>query len=311
MELLVTLWPSFPHFKRFAKDPRIAGIRLNSAMLATSDLKKELELLHEADPIMPVYFDIKGKQLRVTQVIQAERGKDLVLKLNHPIMVNTPAPVLFKAGEDHALLTHVSDSGYVLTFDGGPQYMVHAGESLHIRDSSLRVLGHTFTAQERQKIEIVRGNGIDRWFLSYVESIYDIVLFQGLVGAAEEICLKIESKAGLELLQTPKFQKLYDDNHPLVVVNARGDLFVELDRPTDITAATRSMASIPDAIVGSRLLLSLVHSDVPSCADLSELAWLTSIGYTRMMLCDELCLKEPLLAAAVNVFTEFMKENHV
>jgi hypothetical protein len=61
----------------------------------------------------------------------------------------------------------------------------------------------------------------------------------------------------------------------------------------------------PQALVGSRILLSVVTNPVPECHDFSDLAWLYDIGYRRMMLCDELCLKEPLLGTAINVFDSF------
>lgn len=60
-----------------------------------------------------------------------------------------------------------------------------------------------------------------------------------------------------------------------------------------------------EACVGSRLLLSVITEPVPSCADFLELAWLYDIGYRKMMLCDEICLKEGLLATAINAFESF------
>jgi hypothetical protein len=77
------------------------------------------------------------------------------------------------------------------------------------------------------------------------------------------------------------------------------------------------VAKDPTACVASRIFLSVIPSplrdtagevrrpEVPSCADFLELAWLQDIGYRRMMLCDELCLHEKLLASAVNAFDGF------
>ena len=96
------------------------------------------------------------------------------------------------------------------------------------------------------------------------------------------------------------------------LVAARGDLFVEVNRPHDILAATKLiLEKDPEACVASRLLLSVVGPPpdftpkVPSAADFSELAWLYDLGYRHMMLCDELCLRGPLLATAVNAFDSF------
>ncbi|MGG2329560.1 hypothetical protein ACE40V_24725, partial [Salmonella enterica] len=71
---------------------------------------------------VPLYFDVKSRQMRIAKVY--DDPKKLVMELNHPIFVNTPTPVLFKAGEDMAILDHVSPDGKVLTFQGGPRYMV-------------------------------------------------------------------------------------------------------------------------------------------------------------------------------------------
>jgi hypothetical protein len=83
-KLYCTLWPSFEHFPQFADDTRLAGIRLNQ----------------ENPPQVPLFYDIKGMQLRVTEV--HENPDYLDVSLNHPISVKTPTMVLFKAGADRA-----------------------------------------------------------------------------------------------------------------------------------------------------------------------------------------------------------------
>jgi hypothetical protein len=312
LRLHVTLWPSFPHFPRFAADPRIAGIRLNSAMISQPELERELPAIAKPGPV-PLHFDIKGRQLRVAEVL--EDATRLDIRLNHPIKVRTPTPVLFKAGADSALLEKVSEDGRRLTFalggpDTGPDNLVKAGESLHIRDPSLVVGGAQFTDAERDKIVAVRAAGCKRWYLSYVESQADVDEFLELVGRDAEVSLKIESKQGLRYVAR-EFEKR--DN--LRLVAARGDLYVELDKPHHILAALRFIIEEdPVAVVGSRMLLSMIPPPprdddtsglVPSCADFSELAWLHDIGYRDMLLCDELCLRGRLLGDAVNAFEAF------
>lgn len=294
-ELSVTLWPSFPHFKRFVDDKRITNIRLNSAMMSNVELDKELEILKPL-PLDNLLFDIKGRQPRVVEVYPNKNHLDL--KLNHPIEVKTPCIVLFKAGADFGVLDHLEDNGQRLIFQGGPRYKVNAGESLHIRENEFKIKGDLFTSDEMKKIEKVKRAGFTRYFLSYVESNRDVEQFQELVGRDAEIWLKIENVPGLKYVGT-EFKK--QDN--LVLVAARGDLYVEVPQPHEILQALKLIIKHdPDACVGSRILLSVIHEAIPSCADLSEIAWLRDIGYHRMMLCDELCLKENLLATAVNVF---------
>ncbi|MDP3771235.1 MAG: hypothetical protein Q8R16_02970 [bacterium] len=331
LELFATLWPTFPHFSRFASDPRLAGIRLNSAMVEASEINSAFA---EAGGSVPLWFDVKGRQMRIASVRDDPTRLDC--ELNHPIRVETPVVVLFKGGEDSAVLERVEDGGRRLIFRGGPAFAVKPGESIHIRHPSLEVGGPIFTDAEREKIALVRAAGLRRYFLSYVEGRRDVEEFLELVGPDAEVMLKIESPRGLAYVER-EFRKTPN----LTLVAARGDLFVEVDRPHDIIPALRTIiAKDPEACVGSRILLSVVqeplpadlrgalqwiaeerpdaaeisrilmrvlHRPVPSCADLCELAWLTDIGYRRLLLCDELCLKGDLLGTAVNIFDEFRR----
>lgn len=302
LTLMATLWPSFPHFPRFAKDNRLAAIRLNSAMINNAQLDEEIDLAFKPEVTVPLYFDVKGRQLRVEKVHLNNEHLDFTL--NHPIKVETPTMVLFKAGEDRALLKELREDGRRLIFDGGPEYMVIAGESIHIRHPSLEVFGSVFTDAEKVKIARVYEAGFRKYFLSYVQEQRDIDEFLELVGSDVEIMLKIENKQGLAFVAN-SFKK--KDN--ITLVAARGDMYIEIDRPHQIMAALHLIiGKDPQACVGSRMLLSIVHEPVPSCADFLDLAWLYDIGYRSMMLCDELCLKEDLLATAVNVWQSFKEE---
>ena len=147
--------------------------------------------------------------------------------------------------------------------------------------------------------------GVNRYFLSYVGSARDADQFRELVGRDAEVFLKIENQKGLEFVAN-SFTKR--DNTKLVA--ARGDLYVEIDRPHDIMSALQLIIEKdPEACIGSRFMLSVIHEPVPSCADFLELAWAFDQGYRSIMLCDELCLKENLLATAVNACESF-KESY-
>src|SRR3989338_3643735 len=86
LKLMVTLWPSFPHFPKFANDSRLSGIRLNSAMINNPELERELKTLPDFGPTSPLYFDAKGRQPRVTWINSANTT-NLDLRLNHPVLV--------------------------------------------------------------------------------------------------------------------------------------------------------------------------------------------------------------------------------
>jgi len=323
LELMVTLWPSFPHFSDFVSDNRVDGIRLNSAMITNAELEKDFAginwlLAHMAEKL---FFDVKGRQLRITDVCvdqDVPKPENLAIRLNHPIKVTVPSgglPVYFKAAADGAMLDRVEEDGYKLVFRGGPKYKVHQGESLHILDKSLEVGGPTFTDVEIQKVEQVKRAGFTRYFLSYVENQRDVDQFLELVGKDAEVMLKIESEKGLRYV-AEEFKKKPN----LTLVAARGDLYVEISRPHQILNAMKLIiGKDPAASVGSRILLSVIPplekrkddnwpAELPSCADFHELAWLYDIGYRKMMLCDELCLRKNLLEWAVGAFDAFRND---
>jgi hypothetical protein len=299
-ELLATLWPSFPHYSRFANDERLSGIRLNSAMLSNPELDKEIGVIRSQPATSaPLFFDVKGRQPRIVEVIPNKDHLDL--RLNHAIACETPSVVLFKAGLDAAVLDHLEEGGQRLVFRGGPRYNVLSGESLYVRDPNLKILGDLIIPEEVTKIEKCVKAGFKQWFLSYVEEERDVDQFLELAGKDAEVWLKIESMKGLQYV-SEKFKKR--DN--LTLVAARGDLYVEIDKPHQIASALRLIvAKDPLACVGSRILLSVSESPVPSCADFIELEWLHDIGYRRFMLCDEICLRNDLLGSAVNAFDAF------
>lgn len=299
--LHVTLWPSFPHFKDFCFHPSVAGIRLNSAMIHSADLDNELKIIEDLQPTVPLYFDVKARQLRVRETLVFPDHMEL--KINHPIEVETPTLVMFKAGADRALLERIEGDGKHLIFRGGPRFMVKEGESLHLRHPSLKVLGDPILDYEIEKIKKVVDAGIKRYYLSYVEDNLEIDELRKYIGSDAELILKIESQKGLDFIKT-KYNKT-NNTRPMA---ARGDLYVELDRPHEILAAMKTIIKADsNSFVGSRLLLSVINEPVPECDDFSDLAWLYDIGYRNFLLCDELCLKGDLLNRGVNVFDAFRK----
>lgn len=293
-----TLSPSFPHFKQFCEDRRFNAMRLNSAMIHLNELDGELKILKSLNNPVDLYFDIKGRQLRIQEVdIFPDH---LEITLNHEIEVDTPTIVLFKAGSDRAMLKKIV-GGKRLIFNGGPKYLVKPGESIHIRNPSLQMNGTVFCDYEIEKIKKVKAAGINKYFLSYVEEQRDVDEFFELIGKDATVVAKIETKNGLKYVANQFVKK---DN--LSLMAARGDLYVELDKPHEILNAVKMISKKdPNAYVGSRILLSLVQTPVPECCDFSDLAWLYDIGYRNMMLCDEICLKPELLSVAANVLEAF------
>jgi len=127
-------------------------------------------------------------------------------------------------------------------------------------------------------------------------------------GKHAEVMLKIESKRGIQFVEK-EWRDLSKKYPQATLVAARGDMYVEINKPHQIARPLRRIAQEdPRALVGSRILLSTIQSPIPSCSDFLDLEWLADIGYQKMMLCDELCLKEELLARAVSAFDNWRNE---
>ena len=60
LDFLVTLWPTFPHFKRFAFDPRVNAIRLNSAMSKDPTMNNDIKVKQVYVVDIPLYFMAQG-----------------------------------------------------------------------------------------------------------------------------------------------------------------------------------------------------------------------------------------------------------
>jgi pyruvate kinase len=130
--------------------------------------------------------------------------------------------------------------------------------------------------------------------LSYVECPEDVEELQALLPTAD-IMLKIETQRGLSYI------KQHGASHGRLVAG-RGDLFVEVLRPHRIVSAMRDIITQdPEAVVASRLLDSLAHHPIPVSADISDIAFLLSLGYRTFMLGDAICFQRDTVIEALNL----------
>lgn len=262
--LHVTLWPAFDHFPKFASDRRIQGIRLNSAMMEASEIDTQFQQ-RAGDADVPLWFDIKGMQLRIREVVCDHTKDHLEFILNRPVEVKTPFIVDFKSGEDAARCVEIRNGTHFI-FEGGPRYEVRAGESIHIRNVPYNVGGPVFLDYEKEKIEKIVNMRFDRidldgrpdrlsnFYLSYVWDQKHVDEFRELIGTSAQLRLKIENPKGLEWVASG-WRPQKNTN----LVAARGDLYVEVEYPHEVLQACKLIVDKdPGATVGSRMLLSTV-----------------------------------------------------
>jgi pyruvate kinase len=93
------------------------------------------------------------------------------------------------------------------------------------------------------------------------------------------------------------------------LIAARGDLFVEVGMPHRILGALRDLiAWDPHAVAASRLFPSLAHRTVPESPDITDAAFLLSLGYRTFMLGDDVCMRRDSLMASLHLLEAIVKE---
>lgn len=291
---IVTVPPYAPYLHEIAAHPATCGLRLNTVMPVKEPLEALLRRLADAARGKPLWVDLKGRQLRI-----AEPGMPpyTEVRLSHRISVKPPVTVYFQNGETSATLAEV-DGDRLLFLDGprtrdGRRRPVGPGESVNIIDPTLSIEGYLTPLDERYLEAGVRA-GVHTYMASFVEGDADLNAILALDPAARLVA-KIESPKGMTYVR-----EVYQGGARLMA--ARGDLYIEVARPHHILDATETIIrKDPNAIAASRILESLADSYEPSCADLSDVAYLLKCGYRTLMLGDDVCLSRDSAIGALNL----------
>jgi pyruvate kinase len=283
---IVTVPPHATFLEEVAAHPIVGGLRLNTVMPVKGPLGETLERLAALGP--PLWVDLKGRQLRVTA---AALPPFTEVRVSHPVRVPVPADAFFSDGREYARVVAVDGDRLIL--EESPHRMVGPGESVNIVHPELEIEG-TLTDTDRAYLAAMRETGQTRVMLSFVESPEDVDEVRSLLPGAEPV-LKIESRRGLELARREGAR------HGRLMA-ARGDLYVEVLEPHRIVGALRDIVRAdPEAIVASRLCCSLSRDPVPDSADVSDVAFLVSLGYRTFMLGDDVCQRRDTVLAALNL----------
>jgi pyruvate kinase len=283
---IVTVPPYASFLDEVAAHPLVAGLRLNTVMPIKGPLRETLERLAALG--QPLWVDLKGRQLRV---VGAAIPPFTEVRVSHRVEVPVPADAFFSDGREYARVVAVDGDRLIL--EDSPRRLVGPGESVNIVHPALEIEG-TLTETDRAYLAAMRDAGLRHVMLSFVERRADVDEVRELLPDAE-VVLKIESRRGLE------FAREVGTGCGRLMA-ARGDLYVEVVEPHRIVSALRTIvAADPDAIVASRLFGSLARDPVPDAADVSDAAFLMSLGYRTFMLGDEVCLKRDTVVAALNL----------
>jgi hypothetical protein len=286
-QAIVTVPPYAPFAEEVARHPLVAGLRLNTVMPVKGPLEPVLERLAGLGP--PLWVDLKGRQLRV---VGPAMPPFTDVRVSHPVRLSAPVDAFLNDGRERARIA--AADGDRLIFEDGPRRLIGPGESINVVDPSLEILG-TLTDTDQRYLAAMRALGLRRVMLSYAELASDVAEIEAALPGAEVI-LKIESQRGLELAASP-------ERPPCRLMAARGDLYVEVAQPHRIIGALRQViAADPEAIVASRLFLSLARGDVfPEAVDICDAAFLITLGYRTLMLGDIVCLTRDAAMASLQL----------
>ncbi|MBI5152854.1 MAG: hypothetical protein HZA36_00095 [Parcubacteria group bacterium] len=275
--------------ERMIEHFRIDAVRYNTG---SSSAYSPYETVRRANVLArlhnkPLYIDLKGRQLRVTEWANIPEGP---IVLNHRVVVGLPAKVYFR-GDDCCNLCEVVD-GTKLYVDPLPKAPVGRGQAVNIIANSLTIEGGLLEL-DHEYIKAAIAEGITRFMLSFVESWSDVrELEEAIVRHGRgsrplrdyEIVFKIESRPGLEFVQAMT-RSYIPGGATYRLMAARDDLMIHVG-VCEMPDALALIAKIDkDAICASRLLMGLEQGEV-SMADISDLEYMRSLDYQHFMLSD-------------------------
>lgn len=262
--------------------PCVEAVRYNTGMSSAYEPPEVIRRIQEyARPLhKPVWIDLKGKQLRVTEWANLPDGP---IVLNHRIKVRMPAKVCFR-GDDCCELKKVVD-GNKLYVDPLPKAPVGRGQSVNILSKKLEIEGGLLPL-DHAYIKAALEEGVTNFMLSFVESLADVseledALEKSILRSKIRICLKIESQAGINFVNKTHFSVL----QPYRLMAARDDLMIQIGGLNMLGALKFIVGKDPNAICASRIFLGLETGDV-SMADISDLEYMKKMGYRDFMLSD-------------------------
>ncbi|MBS3164891.1 hypothetical protein J4439_05670 [Candidatus Woesearchaeota archaeon] len=285
-DAIVTVPPHASFITEVACHPLVSGLRLNTVMPVKGSLEDTLKRL--LDTGKTIYVDLKCRQLRVRTFGVPPFTE---IELTHRIAVETPVTAYFSGGKERATVLEVDGNRLIMA--EGPHRVVGPGESVNIPHPSLRVEGY-LTELDRRYIEAGARVGVRDYMLSFVESGRDITELTALLPEARVVA-KIESARGLGYIAA-------EWDHEARLMAARGDLYLEVERPHHIAAALDSIIRTDaSAIVASRLFDSMALHAEPESADIMDADALLRMGYRTFMLGDEVCLKRESVLGALNL----------
>ncbi|MBN2150081.1 MAG: hypothetical protein JW839_01420 [Candidatus Lokiarchaeota archaeon] len=308
-EILVTTAPDAPFIPAVARIEAVAGFRFNTGYSYFKGSKGDVLLAFKAATgRKAAWVDLKTRELKLVAATDITPDNQL-LEINHRIeAIDLPTLLYFNEGKKAVEIDKVIDGNklHVSVPPGRKDFKITFGKGTSFNMPGARVMDGFLTPRDVEFVKAARELGMHDYCLSYVEAASDVDELLRLDPDARVIA-KIESPRGLQFVAS-EYRSVKDKVRLLA---ARGDLYVELDRPHDILHALRAIVDAdPRAIGASRLLLSFLDpGSMPSCADICDVGFLCKLGYRAFLLGDELCADEEVLKSAIGAILA-IQEGH-
>jgi pyruvate kinase len=297
----VTTAPDAPFISAIARIDAVSGFRFNTGYSYFKGSKADaLRAFKAATGSKTAWVDLKTRELKLVAATDIVPGNQL-LEINHKVNIDSlPATLYFNEGKKAVEIDQVIDGNKlrVKIPQSRKDFKLSFGKGTSFNIPDAMVTDGFLTPRDVEFVKAARELGMHDYCLSYVEATSD---FDELLrfDPAARIIAKIESPRGLQFVASG-YRAVKDKARLLA---ARGDMYVELDRPHDILGALKDIIDAdPRAIGASRLLLSFLEpGSMPSCADICDVGFLFKLGYKSFLLGDELCADENVLKSAIGV----------
>lgn len=259
----------------------------------------------EQDIPLPILFDLSGPKIRTgeyaTERIVIEEGKELILTteqhvgdasrifVNYDRLATEVKPgsiIMLDDGKKKLEVVRVAGSEIYCTVVVGGELKSRRG--VNVPGAYLSI--DTITDKDREDLKFGVAQGADYFALSFVRRASDVAELRELIkkqGAHTPIISKIETLESIENLDA-----ILAESDGVMV--ARGDLAIEV--PTEMVPIYQKQI-IKKAnelgkpvIIATQMLESMIHSPVPTRAEVSDIANAVYDGADAVMLSEESAL---------------------
>jgi len=246
-----------------------------------------------------ILADLQGPKLRVGVFAQdsvtLKEGEEFILDMNEAAgdahRVCLPHPEIYQAvdpgselllddGKLRLLIKSVEEERIITQVKVGGTLSNRKGVNVPSAILPLAAL----TKKDRRDLDFVLGLGVDWVALSFVQRPEDVQEARALIGDRAGILSKLEKPSALHMLD-----EIVDQSDAIMV--ARGDMGVELPME-DVPAQQKKIIrhcrrAGKTVIVATQMLESMIHSPVPTRAEVSDVANAVFDGADAIMLSAE------------------------